>query len=280
MRLRGASMSGTARPHRSKSGVPRREAGHALWIFDFDNTLAPLEPAVDWAGSRRELQVWLAKQGVAETLFEEFPRGNLVLYEALRARFGAGDQATRAVLARDSGPPATAALGAILDGASAIIERHELAGVEAVAPAPGALEMLRALRVAGAKVAVVTSNSSRTVTAWLRAQKLLEVAGLVDVIVGRDSGLALKPSPAMVERALADCGVAPADAAFAGDSEADFHAARAAAVRFYGVNAQAEGRDRLSALGASPVFSSPSAMAVYFDLLGPLDAPIDQSRIG
>ena len=36
-----------------------------LWMFDFDNTLAPLEPAVDWAGSRRELQAWLAAQGVA-----------------------------------------------------------------------------------------------------------------------------------------------------------------------------------------------------------------------
>ena len=61
---------------------------------------------------------------------------------------------------------------------------------------------------------------------------------LVDVIVGRDSGLPLKPSPATVERALALFAVAPSDAAFVGDSEADLNAANAAGVRFYGVNAK------------------------------------------
>jgi phosphoglycolate phosphatase-like HAD superfamily hydrolase len=269
-------------------------------MFDFDNTLAPLEPAVDWAGSRRELQAWLGAQGVAEALFEEFPRGNLVLYEALRARLCAGGAAARAVLAggesaatvgargggpeRGGGLKTAAALRAMLDGASAIIERHELAGVGTVAPAPGAIELLRALRAAGGSVAIVTSNSSRTVATWLRAHATekpvdppdlrdpRDLVGLADLIVGRDSGLALKPSPAMVEHALAACAVAPADAAFAGDSEADLNAAKAAAVRFYGVNAKAEGRDRLTALGASPVFSSPAAMGIYLDL------PIDRAR--
>ena len=269
-------MSGASRRDSGESDASQRRvaAGHSLWMFDFDNTLAPLEPAVDWAGSRRELQAWLAAQGVAPALFEEFPRGNLVLYEALRARLGAGGDAARAVLA--GGASAAGGGGrspsndsALLDGASAIIERHELAGVGAVAPAPGAIELLHALRAAGGAVAIVTSNSSRTVEAWMRARDahhLVNLHHLVDVIVGRDSGLALKPSPATVERALAVCAVAPSDAAFVGDSEADLHAANAAGVRFYGVNAKPEGRDRLTALGASPVFSSPSAMAIYLDL--------------
>ncbi|HVB82850.1 MAG TPA: HAD-IA family hydrolase, partial [Candidatus Binataceae bacterium] len=189
-----------------------------------------------------------------------------------RARLRAGGDTARAVLAR--GELAAAALRAMLDGASAIIERHELAGVGAVAPAPGAIELLGALRAAGGTVAIVTSNSSRTIEAWMRAH---ETRSLVDVIVGRDSGLALKPSPAMVERVLEACDVAPADAAFVGDSEADFGAAAAAEVRFYGVNARVEGRDRLSALGASPVFSSPAAMAIYFNLLDP---PMGHKSIG
>ena len=284
-------MSGAARG-RSRTagdGAPRRTvAGYTLWMFDFDNTLAPLEPAVDWAGSRRELQAWLAAQGVSKALFEEFPRGNLVLYEALRARLCAGGDAARALLpgvgvgsAASGGGPDSSAASAILDGASAIIERHELAGVGAVAPASGALELLRALRAAGAAVAVVTSNSSRTVAAWLRAweragaemDSQADLVALIDPIVGRDSGLALKPSPASVERALAACDTSPSDAVFVGDSEADLKAAAAASVRFYGVNTRAEGRDRLTALGASPVFSSPSAMAVYLDL------PIEQADL-
>src|SRR5260370_16619407 len=81
---------------------------HALWMFDFDNTLAPLETAVDWARSRRELQAWLGEQGVSEALFEEFPRGALVLYESLRARLCAGGDAARAVLARGKIAPVLA----------------------------------------------------------------------------------------------------------------------------------------------------------------------------
>jgi len=272
-----------ARPPHGTAIAPLRRMhadDYALWMFDFDNTLAPLEPAVDWAKSRRELQAWLGAQGVAEALFEEFPRGALVLYEALRARLCGGGDAARAVLAREEiaavlgnghnggaqrsgGREAAAALRSLLGGASAIIERHELARVRAVAPAPGAIELLRALRAAGGLIAIVTSNSSRTVAAWLKAR---HAEKLIDVIVGRDSGLALKPSPAMVHRVLEACAVAPANAAFAGDSDTDFQAAAAAAVHFYGVNAKAAGRQRLISLGASRVFPSPSALSTYLDV--------------
>src|ERR1700694_5671486 len=92
-----------ARERRGTAIAPLRRmhaADHALWMFDFDNTLAPLETAVDWPKSRRELQAWLGGQGVAESLFEELPSGTLVLYETLRARLCAGGDAARAVLAR------------------------------------------------------------------------------------------------------------------------------------------------------------------------------------
>ncbi len=234
-------------------------ASAALWMFDFDNTLAPLEPAVDWAASRRELQAWLAAHGVAPALFEEFPRRNLVLYEALRARLSDGGEAARAVLASEA-PTSAEAIRALLEGASAIIERHELAGVGAVAPATGALELLEALNAAGTAVAIVTSNSSRTIRTWLEAHR---AAAMVPAIVGRDSGLALKPSPATLARALELCAVAPADAVFIGDSDTDFAAASAAGVRFYGVNVKPEGRERLITLGASEVFSSPAALAIH-----------------
>ncbi len=261
MRMRSAM---SAPGGRDSAGAPDG-VRLALWMFDFDNTLAPLEPAVDWAASRRELQAWLAAQGVAHALFEEFPRGNLVLYEALRARLSAGGAAARAVLAAPdgAGAPDGDAARALLGGASAIIERYELAGVDAVAPARGALELLDALNAAGCAVAVVTSNSSRTIAAWLRAHR---AQTMVRTIVGRDSGLALKPSPATLRRALELCVATPADAVFVGDSEADFRAAAALDVRFYGVNARAEGRQRLVALGAAEVFASPAELATRLDL--------------
>jgi phosphoglycolate phosphatase-like HAD superfamily hydrolase len=257
--MSAAARNGGAPDTRLPEDTYQRIASHRLWMFDFDNTLAPLEPAVDWAASRRELQAWLAAQGVAPALFEEISRGTLVLYEALRARLAAGGEIARAVLPnRDL---SAAAIRTLLDGASKIIEGFELAGVPHVVPAPGALTLLAAIRNAGAKIAVVTSNSSRAVDSWLRAHG---ARALADIVVGRDRGLALKPSPVTLACALAEAGVSPFDAAFVGDSEGDLMAARAADACFYGVHAKPEGREKLAALGARLIFASPAEILSRF----------------
>src|SRR5579863_10269375 len=95
-------------PPRRRSA--RREDATA-WLFDFDNTIARLEPEVDWARGRTVLEPYLRSVGTPDALFTEIPRGNLPLYEAYRARFGAEH---RDVLMR----------------ASEIIESFELAGVD------------------------------------------------------------------------------------------------------------------------------------------------------
>jgi phosphoglycolate phosphatase-like HAD superfamily hydrolase len=233
---------------RSKSRIAAHDgAGVRLWLFDFDNTLALLEPEVDWAAGRRELEPFLRDAGVADDLFERFPRGNLPLYAALLARDN-GQRPARTLLTR----------------ASALIERFELAGVDRAAPTAAALELLRALAARAIPIAIVTSNSSRTVQRWLRRH---QVAETVRTIVGRDSLLPLKPAPDMIERALALCEVPTEAAALAGDSQADLLAARAAGVRFYGVCIKAAGRDALIAAGANAVFASPAALGIHLKLL-------------
>ncbi len=240
-----------------------KRAGNAipdLWLFDFDRTLALLEPVVDWAQSRRELEIELRSTNVPAGLLDELiaaiPRGNLALYEALRARLldapaaplpGADAAEARAILAR----------------ASAVIERHELAGVERAAPLPGAQAILRALGARSIACAVVTSNSSRTVARWLADHR---AAALVSTIVGRDSGLALKPSPAMVQRALKLC--EHRRAIFVGDSPADLHAARAANLRFLGIAPDPERRQQLAASGMcrDELFDSPAGIAAAFGI--------------
>jgi HAD superfamily hydrolase (TIGR01549 family) len=223
----------------------------SLWLFDFDNTLARLEPCVDWAASRRVLEPELRSAGAPAELFERYPKGNLLLYDAYRkhlvggaARLGA---AARATLRR----------------ASAIIESFELAGVDRAEPLAGALDLLRALDFCGARIAIVTSNSSRTIRRWLARRK---VARAIDFIVGRDLLLALKPAPDSVWHTLKIADAAPADAVFVGDSEADFAAARAAGVPFSGIAPSDAARDRLIALGASEIFSSPAALLIYLNI--------------
>jgi phosphoglycolate phosphatase-like HAD superfamily hydrolase len=218
-----------------------------LWLFDFDNTLAALEQQVDWAASRRELETFLRAEAIDEAIFRAFPSRNLPLYNAILTRRLDGS--------RDAAP--------LMRHASAIIESYELRGVEDAAPLPGSIELLLALRARYKRIAIVTSNSSRTVARWLVRHRL---EGVVGAIVGRDSLLPLKPAPAMIRRALElSDGTAP-EAVLVGDSEADLQAAHRAQVGFFGVAVNPGARSRLERFGAREVFSSPGDLARHLSL--------------
>ena len=249
--------SAPASPARADSHP--RAGGHALWLFDFDNTIAALEPAVDWAASRRELEPWLRKLGIEDDLFSRIPRGNLPLYDALHARFFA-EADEGGTVERTGFDRLRHDRRAILEGASLLIERYEMRGVPQARELSGALDLLGRLRGLGVATVIVTSNSSRTVAAWFEANRARQT---MPPIVGRDSGLALKPSPAMVRRALALSAASAPDAIFVGDSEADLRAASAAGIRFAGIAARAEIRAKLIAASVadSEIFASPAILA-------------------
>ncbi len=243
----------------SRNGRPRPAARKKLWIFDFDNTIARLEPEVDWAASRRVLEPMLRAAGIPEELFEKHPRGNLVLYNDVRAW----------LLERGAELPAPASFSirrarGIIRRASKIIESFELPGAGRAAPLEGAGELLKQLKKSGSTLALATSNSSRTVRRWLALHHL---RGVVDTIVGRDSYLALKPSPESVARVLEICEVRARDAAFVGDAESDYRAASALGVEFFGIATDQMARDRLAVVGARRVFSSPAALGIHLNLL-------------
>ncbi|MDO8434653.1 MAG: HAD family hydrolase [Candidatus Binatus sp.] len=336
-----------------------------FWIFDFDNTIARLEPEVDWAGGRLQLEPFLRSVGAPADIFERIPRGNLPLYDAYR----------KLLVADGIGPSERQNLRS----ASAMIEKIELAGVDRAKPLEGAIALLAALRDRGAQVAIVSSNSSRTIRRWFElhplpplppaaplhnpesspashrhpdaqaagsytspvirplracpepvegrpspagdevgegagshanaprdaqsvpplrhpaAEALSEVErgrlpplrhperrlpeskdlnavisdppDWIAVIVGRDSMLPLKPAPDMIIRALEQLSARADDAAFVGDSEADFVAARSAHVRFYGIAHDDKSRDRLLAAGAGEIYSSPAALSIHLNLI-------------
>jgi phosphoglycolate phosphatase-like HAD superfamily hydrolase len=272
-----------------------------LWLFDFDNTLAALEREVDWPGGRRELEAFLRNEGVDDKIFAEIPKGNLPLYAALHSRWlrapstqantptAVQSQPRRQFISvarrspRETAPSTGENIGrpspeiaeALLRRSSEIIERHELIGVERAQPTAGAIDLLEALVARSATVVIVTSNSSRTVARWLQRHG---ISDLVHAIVGRDSLLALKPSPEMVAQALNLCATfAPttqtatpaADAVFVGDSEADFGAARAAVLGFFGIAISHGARERLLSTGTTDVFASPAALRIHLNLALP-----------
>jgi HAD superfamily hydrolase (TIGR01549 family) len=223
---------------------PARSRAPRAWLFDFDLTLAALRYVVDWKGARRELETMLRTSGAPADLFEQVPTGALPLYEAWRARFGAVDKTTA-------------------QRASEIIEKYELAGVDRAATLEGARDVLEALAKGGAGIAIVTSNSSRMIERWFELHKI--GAGTIP-IVGRDTILPLKPSPAMLERALDLIHAKSDEACFVGDTEDDFRAASAAGVRFFGIASEPDARDKLLAAGAAEVFASPAALAIHLNL--------------
>ena len=149
--------------------------------------------------------------------------------------------------------------------ASEIIEKLELAGVDRAQPLEGAIEILAALKASGAAIAIVTSNSSKTVQRWFDRNG----GASIDAIVGRDTLLGLKPAPDMVTRALELFSVDRSDAAFVGDSDADIRAAQSCGVRFYGIAPTDSARDRLLAAGATEIFGSPAALAIHLNLPQP-----------
>jgi HAD superfamily hydrolase (TIGR01509 family) len=221
---------------------------YKLWMFDFDHTIARLEPEVDWPGGRLVLEPYLRSVSAPDELFARIPRGNLPLYDAYRT-----------LKLTDSN---RAQVTENLRHASEIIESIELAGVDRAQPLEGAIETLAALKVSGAAVAIVTSNSSKTVARWFDRNR----GASVDAIVGRDTLLGLKPAPDMLVHVLELFSVDRSEAAFVGDSDADLRAAQSCGVRFYGIAPIDSARDRLLAAGATEIFGSPAALAIHLNL--------------
>jgi len=222
---------------------------YKLWMFDFDNTIAWLEPEVDWAGGRKILEPYLRSIGAPEELFARIPRGNLPLYDAYRT-----------LTLPDSDQPNVTE---VLQHASNIIEQIELAGVDRAQPLEGAIEILAALKASRTAIAIVTSNSSKTIRRWFERHG----GASIDAIVGRDTLLGLKPAPDMILRALEIFSVDRSETVFVGDSDADIRAAQSCGVRFYGIAPSDSARDRLLVAGATEIFRSPAALAIHLNLL-------------
>lgn len=87
---------------------------------------------------------------------------------------------------------------------------------------PGISDLLKRLRAAGVKTAVVSNKPDPAV------QTLAEdyFTGLFDLSIGEQPGIRRKPAPDMTLKALKDLGVTQKEAVYIGDSEIDMQTAR------------------------------------------------------
>ncbi len=92
-----------------------------------------------------------------------------------------------------------------------------------VRPYPGAVDAVKALRLGGARLGIVTSKNLHGLGKGLA---LCGLDGLFDVLVTNDDPVASKPSPAPVLAALGRLGAAPAGTLVVGDSPHDIASGR------------------------------------------------------
>jgi AHBA synthesis associated protein len=102
---------------------------------------------------------------------------------------------------------------------------YDASRARALDPFPGIAETLAALRVAGIRVAVVTSKLRAGAEGELRRASLLD---LVEFVVGAEDAARPKPAPDPVLLALGRFGMAPAAGLMVGDTTADVLAAQSA----------------------------------------------------
>lgn len=99
-------------------------------------------------------------------------------------------------------------------------------------PFAGSMEVVAALRAAGARLAICT-NKREALTARLLAE--LGIADAFDAVVGRDTLPVCKPDPRHLTEAIGRAGGDAQRAVMVGDSAVDINTARAAGVPVVGV---------------------------------------------
>ena len=115
---------------------------------------------------------------------------------------------------------------------------------EEVALIPGAREAVSRVRAAGLRAGVVTSGDRVRVGRELAA---LDMARLFEVVVCSEDIVHRKPHPEALLLALDRLAIAPAQAAYVGDSPEDVQMARAAEVMAVGIPGGFPNRDALEA---------------------------------
>ena len=117
---------------------------------------------------------------------------------------------------------------AIRDGIWGVLDGYEAEGVEKCSFMPGTFETLNWLRDKDIRMGVCTSNSGEV------AVKVLEKLGvltLFDSVIGRTSGMLMKPHPDQVLACFKEMGVDPRDGVMIGDSHNDVLAGKAAGAK-------------------------------------------------
>ena len=133
---------------------------------------------------------------------------------------------------------------------------------EKTRPYRGMVELIKALKAAGVKTAIVSNKPDSMV------QTLATVyyPGVPDVVLGEREGLVRKPAPDMVQFALKAIGAEAGRSIYVGDTEVDILTARNAGLGCISVPWGFRSREQLEKAGADPIADTVEELARYLGL--------------
>ena len=137
-----------------------------------------------------------------------------------------------------------------------------LSNSDEICIAPGARDLLHAIKQAGIQLAIATNKGQQSLMRDLDASKL---SSLFDVTRSA-SQTPPKPCPQMLEEIMAECGVLPEETLMVGDSVSDIEMAVQVSVRAIGVDFYNQNEPSLRAAGADDVFDCFQQLADYLEL--------------
>ncbi len=127
-------------------------------------------------------------------------------------------------------------------------------------PYSGIMELLESLKSKSIKMAVVSNKMDEAVKVLCEE----EFKGFIQVAIGSSEGVAKKPAPDSVYKALAELDSKEDDTIFVGDSEVDIKTAKNAKVTSVGVTWGFRDREILEAEGADFIMENPKDLEIFF----------------
>lgn len=144
--------------------------------------------------------------------------------------------------------------------ATSVITDFEIKASKKACLLTGVLDTLMWLSVMKIKCVIVSTNSKEAIHYFLRKN---DMSNLITEVYGRDNDLAmedLKPSPTLIQRAIANNGSIPESTMYIGDSKEDMVAGNSAGIPVIGVITGNSTAEELISSGAHIVLSNFSSL--------------------
>ena len=133
------------------------------------------------------------------------------------------------------------------------MDYYKIHSADKTGPYPGINDLLKKLRAAGVKTAVVSNKPDVAVRELVKTY----YDGLFDAAVGDMEGQAVKPAPDMCLKVFKELGMGPENAVYIGDSDTDIMTARNAGLDEILVSWGFRGREFLTEHGAKNICDTP-----------------------